>query len=225
MKQQLPDYYDVLQVSRRAHPMIITRAFRLLVAFYHPDNKVTGNQEVFREVLEAHGVLSDPVRRTAYDRMKFATLSGGTIGHPPAVDAVGDRQPRDERELRRLILEALYHVRRSRPYKPALPALAIAELFGRSMEEIQFSLWYLRGKKWIEMPDGSDIAITVAGVDEVEANGAELDPAASVQGRGMMSLPAPGHALPDPPGRDGGTDPIPQDGDLIAAASESNDPT
>ena len=33
MKQNRPDYYEILQVSRRAHPMIITRAFRLLAAF------------------------------------------------------------------------------------------------------------------------------------------------------------------------------------------------
>jgi hypothetical protein len=224
MKRELPDYYEILQVSRRAHPMIITRAFRLLAAFYHPDNKETGDQEFFREILEAHGMLSDPVRRASYDRMKFAMPSGGVSGHPPAVDAVGDRQPRDERQLRGFILETLYHVRRSRPYKPILPALAIAELFGRSMEEIQFSLWYLRGKKWIEMPDGSDIAITVAGVDEVEANGVEGQRAASAQGRDMIALPAPGHKLDDPAGRHGSTDPTSQDSDLIVAVCESNDP-
>lgn len=173
MTGDVPDYYEILQVSRRAHPMIVTRAFRLLAAFYHPDNKETGDQEVFRQVLQAHTVLSDPVRRASYDRVKFAIRSDGAGGHALGVDGVGDRQPRDERELRGFILEALYHVRRSRPYKPVMPALAIAELFGRSMEEIQFSLWYLRGKKWIEMPDGSDLAITVAGVDAVEASDVE----------------------------------------------------
>ena len=150
--------------------------------------------------------------------------SDGTSGHPPAVDAVGDRQPRDERQLRGFILEALYHVRSSRPYKPALPALAIAELFGRSMEEIQFSLWYLRGKKWIEMPDGSDVAITVAGVDEVEATGVEGERATSAQGRVMIPLPAPTHTLDDPAGRPGSSDSESQDGDLISAGSESKDP-
>jgi DnaJ domain len=223
MKRELPDYYEILQVSRRAHPMVITRAFRLLAAFYHPDNRETGDQEVFRDVLAAHSVLSDPVRRASYDRGKFAIRSDGTGGHPPAVEAVGDRQPRDERQLRSFILEALYHVRRSRPYKPLMPALAIAELFGRSMEEIQFSLWYLRGKKWIEMPDGSDISITVAGVDEVEANGVETERVTSAQGR-LIPLPAPAHLLDDPAGRPGSSNSASPDGDLISATSESKDP-
>lgn len=219
MKTDLPDYYEVLQVSRRAHPMIINRAFRLLAAFYHPDNKETGNQDIFRDVLEAHGVLSDPVRRASYNRMKFAMPSGETLGHPSAATAVGDHQPTDERQLRHLILEALYHVRRSRPYKPALPALAIAELFGRSMEEIQFSLWYLRGKKWIEMPDGSDITITVVGVDAVEAHGVKPERAAAAQMPEMISLPAPARILDDVAERQsGGPDPTSQDGELIAAA-------
>jgi curved DNA-binding protein CbpA len=222
MKRDLPDYYEVLQVSRRADPMIITRAFRLLAAFYHPDNRQTGNQEIFREVLEAHNMLSDPVRRASYDRAKFATSSDGASGLPPAVEAVSDRQPRDERHLRSVILEALYHVRRSRPYKPLMPALAIAELFGRSMEEIQFSLWYLRGKKWIEMPDGSDIAITVAGVDEVEAHGVEGERLASASA-GMIPLPAPTHTLDDPARSDRRRHAESPDGDLIAAASESTE--
>jgi hypothetical protein len=197
MKRDLPDYYEILQVSRRAHPMVITRAFRLLAAFYHPDNRETGDQEVFRAVLEAHGVLSDPVRRASYDRVKFAIRSDGPGGSAVVPDGFADRQPRDERELRRFILEALYHVRRSRPYKPLMPALAIAELFERSMEEIQFSLWYLRGKKWIEMPDGSDVAITVAGVDEVEADGVAAERLGAAPAR-MIPLPAPGLTLRDP---------------------------
>jgi curved DNA-binding protein len=194
----LPDHYEILQVSREAHPMMITRAFRLLAAFYHPDNRQTGDEDAFIRVVAAHRVLSDPVRRAAYDREKFGAPTATFTGVvPPGIDvaAIADREPTDERQLRRLILDALYHVRRSRPYKPALPALAVAELFGRSMEEIQFSLWYLRGKKWIEMPDGSDIAITVAGVDAVEAS--EAEPAREAPHE-PIALPAPRRTLDDP---------------------------
>jgi len=194
MRADLPDYYEILQVSRRAHPMIVTRAFRLLAAFYHPDNRESGNEEIFRDVLEAHRVLSDPVRRAAYDRAKFAS----SLDRPAArevAEALG-REPTDERQLRLLIMEALYHVRRSRPYHPVLPVVALAELFGRSVEEIQFSLWYLRGKKWIEMPDGSDVAITVAGVDEVEAHGIEGERPATAPP--VMALPAAPNRLADP---------------------------
>lgn len=202
MPTDLPDYYETLQVSNRAHPMMITRAFRLLVAFYHPDNKDTGNQEIFREVLQAYRVLSDPVRRAAYDREKFA-MRDSAAGDPPTAGGL-DYQPADERELRRLILEALYHVRRTQPYKPMLPIVAVAELFGRSMEEMQFSLWYLRGKKWVEMPDGSEIAITIAGVDEVEAAGIEPHLASQADQWKIMSLPESGRTSEAHPASNGG---------------------
>jgi hypothetical protein len=46
--------------------------------------------------------------------------------------------------------------------------MAIPELFGCSIDDAQFTLWCLRGKKLIEMTDDG-IAITIAGVDHVEA--------------------------------------------------------
>ena len=66
-----PDYYEVLQVSRNAHPLIVAKAYRLLAAFYHPDSPETGSKDHFLEVVEAYRVLSDPVRRAMYDRRLF----------------------------------------------------------------------------------------------------------------------------------------------------------
>jgi len=70
-----PNYYEMLQVSRAAQPLIITKAYRLLAAFYHPDNKETGDREAFHNVADAYRVLCDPVRRAAYDRDTFDTSS------------------------------------------------------------------------------------------------------------------------------------------------------
>ena len=47
--------------------------------------------------------------------------------------------------------------------------MVIPDLFGCSIDEAQFTLWYLRGKKFIEMTDDG-MAITVAGVDYVESS-------------------------------------------------------
>src|SRR5262245_11295595 len=74
-KSATPDYYEALQISPAAQSLIVTKAYRLLAAFYHPDNKETGDAAAFRNVVEAHRVLSDPVRRAAYDREKFGMLS------------------------------------------------------------------------------------------------------------------------------------------------------
>jgi curved DNA-binding protein len=162
-----PSHYDVLQVSRIAQPMIITKAYRLLAAFYHPDNKETGDREAFHDVVAAYRVLCDPVRRAAYDRETFdaAPLPAGNGGAPDG--EFSERRTEDERDLRRQLLQALYNTRRTEPHRPSLPLMVIPELFGCSIDEAQFTLWYLRGKKFIEMTDDG-MAITVAGVDYVE---------------------------------------------------------
>lgn len=165
------DYYEVLQVSPKAHPLIIAKAYRLLVALYHPDKPTSGDKEQFLKIVEAYGVLSDPVRRTTYDRQMTGAVTDG--------DAVGDHKLarldraagkiENERELRDSLLHSLYTIRRNQPGNPGLSLMTLAELLGCSTESMQFALWYLRGKKLIEMVDDGNFAITVSGVDSIEA--------------------------------------------------------
>jgi molecular chaperone DnaJ len=69
MATRKADYYEVLGVPRTAAPDEIKRAFRRLAMEYHPDrNPAPGAEERFKEINEAYEVLSDPERRTAYDR-------------------------------------------------------------------------------------------------------------------------------------------------------------
>ena len=175
-----PDCYEILQVSRRAEPLIITKAYRLLATLYHPDNKKTGDEDKFRQLVEAYRELVDPVRRAAYDRARFGGIGAyapGTNGNGTAageLELSTAQPPQDERQLRRMVLQALYNIRRHRPYKPGLSLMVVAELLGSSIEESQFTLWYLRGKKHIEISDDDGIAITVAGVDYLEAEEPEV---------------------------------------------------
>jgi len=159
----------MLQVSRAAQPLIITKAYRLLAALYHPDNKETGDREAFHNVVTAYRVLCDPVRRAAYDRDTFGTSSPPPSNGGPPERELSERRTEDERDLRRQLLQALYNVRRTEPHRPSLPLMVIPDLFGCSIDETQFTLWYLRGKKFIEMTDDG-MAITVAGVDYVESH-------------------------------------------------------
>src|SRR4051794_6001084 len=99
------DYYEVLGIKRDAKPDEIKKAYRRLARKYHPDvnpNDKT-SEERFKLTSEAHDVLSDPKKRSVYDRFgqysdnladaaaRGATPSGGGGGTrtPPGFDFTG----------------------------------------------------------------------------------------------------------------------------------------
>lgn len=63
------DYYDVLGVPRDATSDDIKKAYRRLAMKYHPDRNSDDPtaEEKFKEVKEAHEVLSDAAKRHRYD--------------------------------------------------------------------------------------------------------------------------------------------------------------
>src|SRR5436190_14505946 len=54
-------------MSPNANSETVERIFRYFAMRYHPDNQQTGNEARFSEVVEAHNVLKDPVKRAQYD--------------------------------------------------------------------------------------------------------------------------------------------------------------
>lgn len=60
-------YYSVLGIETNATQEEIKSAFRKLAKRYHPDNKETGNEAKFKEIIEAYDVLSDLEKRKKYD--------------------------------------------------------------------------------------------------------------------------------------------------------------
>ena len=73
------DYYKVLGVSKEASKEDIKRAYRKLAQKYHPDaNKGNDQAETrFKEISEAHAVLSNPEKRAEYDEMRRLFEAGG----------------------------------------------------------------------------------------------------------------------------------------------------
>ena len=61
------DYYELLEISPNANSETLERIFRYFAMRYHPDNQQTGNEARFSEIVEAHNVLKDPVKRAQYD--------------------------------------------------------------------------------------------------------------------------------------------------------------
>ena len=79
------DYYEVLGVSKNASDDEIKKAYRKLAIKYHPD-KNPGDKEAeekFKEISEAHEVLSDKQKRARYDQFGHAGVGGADMGGNP----------------------------------------------------------------------------------------------------------------------------------------------
>lgn len=84
------DYYELLGIDRGASAEEIKRAYRVSARRYHPDAN-PGDQEAearFKEIARAYEVLSDPEKRSHYDRFGadgpqmggFEGFGGGGLG-------------------------------------------------------------------------------------------------------------------------------------------------
>lgn len=63
-------FYDWLEVSPKASPEVIEKAYKALVIKYHPDLQKQNKQsseDVIKRLNEAYSVLSDSVKRKEYD--------------------------------------------------------------------------------------------------------------------------------------------------------------
>lgn len=72
------DYYAVLGVSKDASKEDIKKAYRKLAQRHHPDaNKDPEAEARFKEISEAHAILSNEEKRAEYDQIRSFVEAGG----------------------------------------------------------------------------------------------------------------------------------------------------
>lgn len=161
------DYYEDLQVSPNADLETVERIYRLLAKRYHPDNPVSGNSEKFDAITVAFRIISNPEKRAAYDagyeQAKVQRLKAA------AATSAGNGSSEDN-HIRNAILSVLYIDRRGNPAGSSVGSWQMEKLLGWPEKTLDFHMWYLKEKGWIERTDSGGYAITVSGIDIVEEN-------------------------------------------------------
>ena len=162
------DYYEDLQVSPNADLETIERVYRLLAKKYHPDNNGNGNSEKFTIITSAYKVLSNAEKRAAFDakyedqqNQKLKTLSN--LFSSDAFE--------NDQLIRHAILSILYIDRRQNPSDSGVGSWRLEKLLEWPEKILEFHIWYLKEKSWIQRVDNGGYAITASGVEVIEENG------------------------------------------------------
>jgi hypothetical protein len=158
------DYHDFLRRAasggnaQSGDPERFHKAYRALSLRYHPDNRETGDTEVFLSIREVCRIASP------------AAFAVETASHPPARDFRNAfRGSKTERHRRLNVLGLLYQRRMTDCEDAGLSLCDIGAVTGVETGALSFTLWYLREKGLVTAGDGAAYAISVAGVDLFES--------------------------------------------------------
>lgn len=173
------DHYTVLQVSTTAEPSTIDSAYDFLSQRYHSSSPATANPLIYNRLVEAYQVLSDPLKRTAYESERSLNKNGAAV-------AKGDRNRVTITRIRNEMLELLYWRRVESPYKPVITIHEFETILKLPKDQMEFNLWFLRDKGFIARNDNACFVITAEGV-------AAAEKLASEAGDAALAPPLPAH--------------------------------
>ena len=163
MSHDFVDYYELLEISPNASLDTIERVFRYLAKRHHPDVSENGDVQKFSSLVEAFETLRDPELRAAYD-VAYAQEQNDRI------EIIEQSDETENDTLVRLKILTLFYTQRRRDMrKPGLGIASVEQMVDCPYELLEFHLWYFREKGWIQREESGQLAITAAGVDQIEA--------------------------------------------------------
>jgi curved DNA-binding protein CbpA len=165
------DLYEVLQLSPNATAETVERVYRMLAKRFHPDNQDTGDAVRFAQIQQAYDTLTTPASRAAYD-VKYdenRAITWKVFGR----ESAGDHRAEDRR-LFHAILSLLYIARRRDPYNGGLGSVTMEKLLACPSQHLEFPIWYLKERGWIERLESGLFAITADGVDKIASEDLSL---------------------------------------------------
>lgn len=171
------DYYETLEVNPMASFDTIHKIYRVLAQRLHPDNIDSGDEQGFRNLVKAYGVLSDPERRAAFDVERSRAAGRRWRIFDPENATPGLQQ---EQRKRRGILSILYNSR-MRQAGNGVGLQELEHLLAVPREHLEFPLWFLKEQGWVHRSDGGKHQITAKGVEYAESTGAWQPPTAQSQ--------------------------------------------
>ena len=163
-EQKFVDHYEVLQLSPNATAETVERVYRILAKRYHPDNQDTGNADQFAEIHTAYELLANPVSRASYDAKyeQNRAMTWKIFKQDGADDGRADDQ-----RLFRGILSLLYIARRRDPESGGLGPVTLETMLGCPRQHLEFPIWYLRQRGYVERLANGYMAITADGIDKL----------------------------------------------------------
>jgi len=182
------DHYTILGVNPKAAPEAIQIAYDRLAQKFHPDTGESADQAKFDSIQLAYEVLTDPVLRLEFDKIKGLDQDDAnlTFAGLEFFDALGRQSG-----LRAALLCVLYDRRRKKPLKPSLSIRHIDGMIQATHDELNFALFYLKQRNLVVGDDKSNLMITVDGMDFLENNQPAPERVFAFIKPAALSIPAP----------------------------------
>jgi curved DNA-binding protein CbpA len=163
-EEKFVDHYETLQLSPNATGETVERVYRFLAKRYHPDNQDTGDPVQFAKIHTAYELLTNPVSRASYDaKYEHNRAITWKIFKQEGAD---DRRA-DDKRLFHGILSLLYIARRRDPENGGLGPVTLETMLGCPQQHLEFPIWYLKKRGYVERMGNGYIAITADGIDKL----------------------------------------------------------